>query len=309
MKNNDLQEPNHFVSEWEKKEFVHAAEADFEIRLRAVASDICADSTVRLIALSGPTCSGKTTAANLLIEELKRFGKNVHVVSIDDFYYNKDYLRERAEMDPTIDMDYDSIDTIDFNALIQCVAAIFSEKKTYVDVPIFDFVSGKRTGYRSVTSTERDVFIFEGIQALYPEISAEFEKYSSVSVHICAESGILVADTHFEPNEIRLLRRIVRDYYYRATTPVDTMQMWKSVRENEQKNIFPYVDRCRYRIDSTMSYEIGMLKPHLEKILCEVPPDSEFATLTHNIINKIQVVQPLSSRYLSENSLYHEFVK
>ena len=291
-----------FSSVGEAREFTVLHESDFENRLDEVAEAVCANSSVRIVALSGPSCSGKTTTANKLISELESRGKRVHVVSIDDFFYDKDKLAEISNGKT----DYDSIKTIDFEALVECVRGIFSDGETLV--PRFDFKLGKRVGYVKYDPDENDLFIFEGIQAIYPEITAIFKEYPSISIYICAQSAIEIDGKIFEPNEIRLLRRIVRDYNFRGASPEFTMYLWESVRSNEDENIFPYVDGCDMQIDSTLAFDVNILRPYLEEILQKVPEDNEFIEETRRIIEKIEGIEPISREYLAENSLYNEFI-
>ena len=295
-----------FASADEAREFTVLHESDFEKRLDEVAEKVCENGSVRIVALSGPSCSGKTTTANKLISELEARGKKVHVVSIDDFFYDKEKLAEISKETGDGKIDYDSIKTIDFEALVECVREIFSDGKTLV--PRFDFKLGKRVGYVEYDPDDNDLFIFEGIQAIYPEITAVFKQYPSISIYICAQSAIQIDDSIFEPNEIRLLRRIVRDYNFRAATPEFTMYLWESVRSNEDENIFPYVDNCDMQIDSTLAFDVNILKPYLEEILQKVPEDNEFIGETRRIIEKIKGIEPISKDYLAENSLYNEFI-
>jgi uridine kinase len=117
-----------------------------------------------------------------------------------------------------------------------------------------------------------------------------------------------VGEELFLPNEIRLLRRLVRDRLFRNTPPEFTLQIWQSVRENEEKSIFPYVSKCHFEIDSTMPYGLGILKPHLERILETVPKGSPFLQIADRIRERIQCVQSVPNDLIGVNSLYKEFV-
>ena len=277
-------------------------------RLSAIAEDISLDGEIKLLRLIGPTCSGKTTAAKLLKEKFLALGKHLHLVSIDDFYYDTDILKQMSQKKRSEKIDYDSPDTIDIEALGRFVTEIFTDERSHC--PIFDFNTGKRSGYREFKCGKEDVFLFEGIQVLYPCVSEIFQNigHPSVEIYIAPQSSISVGGCIFEPNEIRLMRRIVRDRNFRRTEADFTFHLWHSVRENEEKNIFPYVGGCKYSIDSTMPYEIGILKPYLKRAFEKLPEDSEYREEADRIMKKIEKVLPLPDDLIPENSLYKEFV-
>lgn len=286
------------------REFVLSCENDFEGRLDIIAENVVGNKELKIVALSGPTCSGKTTTANKLISELESRGRSVHVISIDDFFYDREKLDELAKK--TGKLDYDSIAAIDFDAFVECVEEIFRDGTTHV--PRFDFNEGRRVGYVEYSALEEDIFIFEGIQAIYPEILKVLSEHPSVSICICVMSAIEIDGVRFEPNEIRLMRRLVRDYHFRNSSPEFTMKMWGGVRENEDVSIFPNIDRVDMKIDSALAFEISMLKPYLEKILTTLPKTSEFVSSANAILEKIKGIEPLPRDYISKNSLYNEFI-
>ena len=296
-----------FANESEARNFVEKCERDFEERLSGAGERVCEHRGVRLIGLSGPTCSGKTTAANKLIKYLVAQGKKVHVVSIDDFYYDRDVLVARANNDPDIEIDYDSEDTIDLDDLRRCVEQVFTDEPT--QIPKFDFLTGKRSGYTTIDADENDMFIFEGIQAIYPSVTALFRQYDYRSVYISVESGFRIGDRTFSTDEIRLMRRVVRDYNFRGATPEFTLYLWESVRANEELNIFPYAVDCDYFINSTLPFEINMLVPFLREILPQVPVDNKYRGQAEDILEKIEGIQSVSPKLLSPESLYYEFLK
>jgi uridine kinase len=150
--------------------------------------------------------------------------------------------------------------------------------------------------------------LVEGIQVLYPKVDAILRSATYQSIYICASSGIEIAGEFFAPNEIRLMRRLVRDYHFRASDAAFTFFAWESVRENEEKSIFPYADSCDEQLDSLMGYEVGMLRPHLETILSQLPLSSVYRPMADTILHDISTVQPLISDWLPEHALYREFV-
>lgn len=262
---------------------------------------------LRLLGLTGPTCAGKTTAAKKITSLLEAKGLRVHVVSIDDFYFDKDYLQKRIESNPNIEIDYDSEDTIDISLLAEQTENLLACRKTIL--PKFDFRSGKRIGEEVLTPQAEDVFLFEGIQILYPKVNAILNQSKSYkSIYICPLSVLRVGDVCFEPNEIRLMRRLVRDFLHRNTLPAFTFYLWESVRANEETSIFPYVQSCSAEIDSVLPYEIGMLKPYLEPLLMSIPSEDSAAAEAAQMLEKIKHIPNVSHLYMTENSLYKEFI-
>ena len=288
------------------KETVHTCEANFAKRLGEIAKTIGTQSSLRVCTLTGPTCSGKTTAADMLVSRLSKYGKRVHVVSIDDFYYPTEYLRRLSREKGLNGIDYDSVDTIDLEALRDFAEEIFSSP--VVHCPIFDFEQGKREGFREMAIDERDVFLFEGIQAAYPEVTSLFAAHGSIDLYIAPHTPIVTAHHTFEPNEIRLLRRIVRDENFRNTSAEFTMGMWEGVRRNEEAHIFPNIGSHHLHIDSTMPYEIGMLRPYLERTLGKVSPQSPHRAEADRILSAIADIAPLPDTWIEEGFLYREFI-
>jgi uridine kinase len=154
----------------------------------------------------------------------------------------------------------------------------------------------------------KDVFLFEGIQVLYPGVDRILRSAQYKSIHIAPQTSIEIGAEVFEPNEIRLMRRLVRDYHFRNAEPEFTFTIWKSVRDNEEKLIFPNVHLCDYKIDSTMPYEIGILKPYLERILQNVTRDAVHGKQASAVLAELREVQALSADLIPQNSLYKEFI-
>ena len=179
----------------EARRTVETAEADFEARLVALSAAVsreCAEDGIRILRLTGPTCSGKTTAAGKLTEALEAAGLSVYPISLDDFYLDRQELEERARARGGTP-DYDSADTLDLGAMEACVRELRRTGET--DIPVFNFTTGNRAGTRhlAVPAGKKPVFLFEGIQALYPPVTALFADIPSRSVYISALHGLEVA--------------------------------------------------------------------------------------------------------------------
>lgn len=288
--------------------WIDACENDFSNRLNELATKVLKREDERILRLSGPTCSGKTTLANLLKVRFAKVGKHLHLISIDDFFYDKEQLHKKAGSGSIEALDYDSAATIDWEELSRFIREIFSEQESHC--PIFSFQEGKRVGYRTVASREKDIFLFEGIQAFYPEFTECLKTtgHESIGLYIAPMRSLFVGEEEIEPNELRLLRRLVRDYNFRNSPPEHTFGLWAGVRRNEEKNIFPYANQGQYRIDSTMPYELGVLKPYLERILPEVSEKSPYWDTARKILMQIREIAPIPLEMIAEESLYREFV-
>lgn len=290
-----------FGSEQDKIQFVMDCEHDFEARLDN-AVEMVIEANARILLLSGPTCSGKTTTANKLISELEANGKKITIISIDDFFYDRD--EGRVVQDDT-KIDYDSIDVIDLPLLTDCIN--HAKVGNTIRVPIFDFISQKRVGYNQHVIESNEIIIFEGIQAVYPEIvSLIKEKYIGIFINV--NDDACINNVIFTKNEIRFIRRIVRDRKFRGASADFTFYLWQTVRENEEKSIFPNKDICKIQLDSFMPYELFLMKKYAKETLSEVMPKSKYFEYAQKLINKLDLLDEISYDYIPSGSLYTEFL-
>lgn len=287
----------------EAKDFVLACEARFAKNAAQLLEQLLSDEATECITLSGPTCSGKTTMAGKLTDAITKAGKNAVVLSIDDFFKTRLFPNV-----PDHEVDYDSVDAIDLAYLSECADKMLRAERT--PLPRYDFVSGTRSETGEYVPTQDDIIIFEGIQAVYPEVVRLFRGYPYKSIFISVQQPLSVGGTVFTPEEIRLSRRIVRDYRCRAASPAFSFHIWKSVRANEEKNIYPYMSGCDFKIDSCMAYEPFMIAPHLIPLLESVPIDSPYFADAMRLREKYSCVEGavIPSELLPEDSLYREFL-
>ena len=291
-----------FTSEAEKQRFVDECEERFFDRLEAVTGAIARRDDCFAIALAGPTCAGKTTTAHLLIEDLRACGKNAVVISIDDFFRDHDGARVvKAEA-----VDYDSIDAIDFPYFEKCVAAIAAGKTARL--PRYDFKTQKRNEYWEYTRQPNDVLIFEGIQAVYPPVLALLSTLGCCGIFTSVKEDVTVNGIYFHRHEIRLARRIVRDYKFRSASPDFTFYLWEGVRQNEETNIFPNSDSLEYQMDSFLEYELFLLKPYVLSILSEVGENSAYAPQAEALRVKFETLPEIPYGLVPDTSMYCEFL-
>lgn len=294
------------MQDYKNSQWIKQCEDSFAQSIYNITEDICENRNIRVVRLFGPSCSGKTTTARHLISSFRKFAKRAHVISIDDFFYNREKLKRLSEEKGLSEIDYDSPDTIDCEELERFINDVLNEDR--VRCPIFDFKTGMRSGYKEMKVDEDDIFIFEGIQAVYPRVVGMFEKYNSASIYIVPQREVLAGGVCFEANEIRLMRRLVRDYNFRNTSPETTFVNWDGVRDNEEKNIFPYVKESDYCVNSSMPYEVGVLKPYLVKILSCFDREDAHYEIAKYILERIELVEEIPSRLICDGYLYREFI-
>ena len=294
-----------FCGEEDKRAYVAECEKNFERALDCAVEKIISAESNRIITLSGPSCSGKTTTANKIVSEFEERGKRVHVISIDDFYYDRDFLIKQAAKEGK-ELDFDSAATIDLSELERAIEAIFCEDT--VKIPVFDFKTGKRTTEKKFVLDDKDIFVFEGIQAVYPEVTRLFKAhpYFSVFAYVCED--LKVGEYIFEKNTIRFFRRLVRDYNFRNAAPEFTFKLWESVRSNEERSILPFSDDCDILLNSLMPYEISMLKPYVIPLLSEISENSVYFAYASEMLKRFEDIEEISREYIPSISVYREFL-
>ena len=290
-----------FSCEQDKIDFVLKCEKEFNERLSS-ASKKAISSGFSDVLLSGPTCSGKTTAANKIIDDIRLDGRETTVISFDDFFKDR---ADKRKIDATKKIDYDSIDIIDFELLRRCVKNAKPGKK--LSVPVFDFLSQSRTGYAEHTIVENEIIVFEGIQAVYPEVYSLFNG-EYIGIFINVDEDVMLNGIYFSRDEIRLIRRIVRDRKFRGASADFTLFLWQTVRENEDKNIFPNKNVCEIQIDSFMGYELFVMKKYILEVLGEIDKSSPYFSYAEELKEKFETIDEISYDYVPENSLYTEFL-
>ena len=291
-----------FSSEKDKENFVLQCEEEFEKRLLSISEKVV-KSGADIILLTGPTCSGKTTMANKIIHDFTELGKEVNIISIDDFFYERNDSRT-VELDRKID--YDSIEALDFELLSECISDLKSRKS--FKTPIYDFVSQKRSGYKEYEINDNSVFIIEGIQAVYKEITPLFEGENYIGIFANVDEDAEVNGVYFNRDDIRLSRRIVRDRKFRGATADFSLYLWETVRENEDKNIYPNKNVCKMQLDSFLGYELFVLKKYIIEVLKDVDFSSKYYPKAKELKEKFDRLDEISFDYVPKNSLYTEFL-
>ena len=284
-------------------EWANLCEEDFANRLAELCRRIVTDGR-SIIVLTGPSCAGKTTTAHKLIDDFSKAGKRVQVVSLDDFYRDRDLLIREAEEEGRA-IDFDSPATLNWALLKEFVEDVLVRRPA--KLPRFDFMEGKSVETRVIDPDSYDILLFEGIQGLYREFLELLPQGCYAAVFIHPESGFKVGDHHLNPREIRLIRRMVRDRLFRGASPEFTLQLWEGVTANEDRHIYPMAPMAHYRLDSFMGYEVCLFRDACQAAIATLPPEAMTPQVRH-IQAVMNVIPSFSAEHLIENSLLHEFV-
>lgn len=296
---------NDLVENGRIRELIRVNEALHEKRYSQVADMVC-QREARAVLLAGPSSSGKTTSANRLATQLRVHGKKPILMSLDDYYIDRDQIPPG----PDGKLDLEHINTIDTALFGQHLAALL-EGET-VEIPVFNFKTGKRewNGHKMCLNAD-SVIIIEGLHALNPvllpkglDLSKVFRLYISPLLPLNLDDHNRIPTSY-----LRLLRRIVRDYESRGTSVERTISMWDSVRRGEKRWIFPYQENADVIFNSSTLYELAVLKKHIFPLLTAVPPEDESYDDVRTIVKILNYVKSADvDDEIPPTSLVREFI-
>ena len=297
---------NTIISSGNFRELIRVNEALHEKRYAQVAEMICTRGC-KAVMLAGPSSSGKTTSANRLSTHLRVYGKKPILISLDDYYKDRDTIQPGA--DGKLDLEH--INTIDTALFRSHFEALLAGKE--IELPTFNFLTGKREwiGHR-LQLDERTVIIVEGLHALNPELLPQLLDSSLVfRFYVSALLPLNLDDHNRIPSSyLRLLRRIIRDYETRGASVERTIIMWDSVRRGEHRWIFPYQETADVIFNSATLYELAVLKPHIFSLLESVEPENdcyEAVRAIVKVLNYVQMAEGVEDE-IPPNSLVREFI-
>lgn len=260
---------NAFIKDGRIRELVRVNEALHEKRFSQIADTVC-EKEIKVVMLAGPSSSGKTTSANRLATQLRVHGKKPVMMSLDDYYLDRDQIVPG----PDGKLDLEHINTIDTELFGKHMEQLLSGET--ISLPTFDFKTGKRIwNGHALKMTNDTVIIVEGLHALNPQLlPMELDRNLVFKLYVSPLIPLNLDDHNRIPTSLlRLLRRTVRDYNTRGASVQRTMEMWDSVRKGEKIWIFPYQEEADAILNSSTLYEIAVLKKYIYPLLIEVQPE------------------------------------
>ena len=288
-------------------ELIKIAEAFHENKLAQVAGCVAEanrERGVRLVLISGPSSSGKTTFAKRLGVQLRVLGLNPVLISLDDYFVD----REKTPRGENGEYDYEALEAIDLEQFNDHLKRL--ERGESVDIPRYDFISGTRQWHDNpLQLDERSVLIVEGIHGLNPALTPGVPESRKFKIYVsCFTSVALDNVSRIATSDNRLLRRLTRDYRTRGNDALSTLARWESVRRGEEKHIFPYQENADVMFNSSLFYEISVLRRFAEPILREVPDTVPEYGEAKRMLKFLDNFIPISPEEIPPTSLLREFI-
>ena len=286
-------------------EVIKVSEALQEKKLAQIADDInLRQPHPRLILISGPSSSGKTTFSKRLAIQMRVLGYQPVTISLDNYFVN----REDTPLDENGEYDFENIEALDIEFFNQQLLELFAGKR--VELPRFSFTEGKRFyngDYLQIT--DNTFVIVEGIHALNPRLTARIHNDQKYKVYVSALTAICM-DSHnrIPTTDNRLIRRIVRDNQYRGYSAADTIKRWPSVNRGEAKYIFPYQEEADAMFNSALIFELGVLKKYAEPVLQEVYPNLPEYAEANRLLKFFKYIKPIPDDEIPPTSILREFL-
>lgn len=286
-------------------EFVRISEALHEKKIARIADMISNErDRIKIIMISGPSSSGKTTFAQRLSIQLKVNGLVPENISLDDYFVDK----SKTPLDESGKPDYETLEAIDLKLFNEQINDLIRGKE--IELPTYNFLTGMReyNGKRLRMHNEQ-VLVVEGIHALNPRLTSEVKDDSKFKIYISAITSVKI-DKHnrIPTTDLRFIRRIVRDFRFRGCSAVKTIGMWPSVRRGEEKNIFPFQEEADIMFNSSLLYELGVLKRLAVPLLNEIDTSQTEYAESRRLLEFLSYFLDFESDEIPFNSILREFI-
>ncbi len=259
---------------------------------------------VRMVLISGPSSSGKTTSAKRLGLQLGVLGLRPVMISLDDYFVE----REKTPRDENGQYDYEALEAIDLELFNDHLHRLLQGQS--VDIPRYDFITGRRTQHDTpLTLDERSILIIEGIHGLNPRLTPSVPDAVKFKIYISCFTSVAMDNlSRIATTDNRLLRRLTRDYRQRGADALQTLSRWASVRRGEERHIFPYQENADVMFNSSLFYEISALRPFAEKILREVPDTVPEYDEARRMLKFLDNFIPIPPDEIPPTSILREFI-
>lgn len=300
-------ELNRAVIQDRTAQLINVAEALHDKKIAAIADEIARryhEGGARVVLVAGPSSSGKTTFTKRLAIYLLTNLLQPEMISLDNYFVD----RHKTPRDETGDYDYESLYALDLEQFNADFSALLRGEE--VELPTYSFELGKRI-YKGdrLRIGPNTILLLEGIHGLNPELTASIEDKMKYKVYVSALTTLSIDDHNWIPTtDNRLLRRIIRDHKYRGASAIDTLRRWPSVRRGEERWIFPFQENADSTFNSSLIFELGVMKDYGEAILREVPNDCPEYAEAYRLRRFLGYFLPIGEKSIPPTSLLREFL-
>ena len=285
--------------------FISRCEEEYRSQLEALAERVKESGGLyRVIALAGPSSSGKTTTAHKLSKEFGRCGVEAPVVSLDDFYLGRDLYPKLSNGQP----DMEAVEALDLPLINETLKEL--TQNGVATFPVFDFENSCRSSVNNMISLgENGVLIIEGIHALNPRLVELMDKNRIFKVYVSVRTKYMLGEEEILcPKDARLIRRMVRDHNFRGKAPWETLKSWKEVLDGEEKHIYPFRDEVDYKIDSALDYEGCVFHHYILPMIDAFKDQGVYSDKLGQIVDILECFNDIDKAYIPKDSLLREFI-
>jgi len=298
---------NHLSRAGHATELINVGEALQEKQIAKIADEIHRRSKevspVKLVLISGPTSSGKTTFSKRLSVQLITNGLWPYPISLDDYFLN----REDSPKDENGEYDFESLYALDLDFFNKQMGQLLAGEE--IELPTYNFQTGKREfNGKRLKLKKNTILVMEGNHALNPDLTPHIADENKFKIYVSALTTISLDDHNWIPTtDNRLIRRILRDFNYRGYSAQQTIARWPSVRKGEDKWIFPFQENADATFNSALIFELAVLRPHVEPILSSVPQNCPEYSEAYRLLKFIKYFNPVKDQDIPPTSLLREF--
>lgn len=298
-----ISDVNRIIRDGRVSWLVNVSEIWHEQNISEIAKAIQSNSAYkRLIFISGPSSSGKTTFATRLQLHLRVLGIRAVSISLDDYYIDNEAMPKNREGKP----DFEALEAIDYMRFNENVEDLINGKEAIL--PIYSF--GKRpNSERRMRLKDDEVIIVEGIHGLNEKLAANIPGENKYKIYCSALTALSMDDgTRIKSRTNRLIRRLIRDYYFRSSSYSFTLSLWPHVEEGAVKNIYPYTDTADIIFNSSLLYEPAVYRQFLNKIFKDVTEDDEYYETIFGLLSLVNSFEHIEPEIVPRTSLIREFI-
>ncbi len=304
VKLDNIPDLNRVISSGDVYDLIYMCEVEQNGRLLDIARKISANSNIKIVLIAGPSSSGKTTTSKKLSLYLRSMGLKPYPLSIDDYFYDRDKTPLKENGKP----DFEAVSAINLELFNEHLKKLLNYEE--VLLPEYNFINGKSEfNNRRLKLDEKGILIIEGLHALNEEFTKSVDSSNKYKIYISPLTGINL-DNHnrISTSDNRILRRMVRDNQYRGYKANVTLSKWQDVREGEEKYVFPYQDAADVVFNTSLVYELGVLRLYAEPLLFSVEESDPYYGEAIRLLNILRNVLPATSDSIPLDSIIREFI-